>query len=72
MAVELLSVSEVARRVGIAPRVLSDLFYLKRLDDKRCPVIGGRRVVPVTYIPTIRAVLKRRGWLAPPGSRARR
>jgi hypothetical protein len=58
-----LSVSEVARRLGARPRHIADLFYQRRPDDKRCPVIGGRRIVPVDYLGEIEAVLREQGRL---------
>lgn len=56
-----LSVSEVARRLGARPKDISDLFYLRHLDDERCPVIGGRRLVPLDYVPEIERVLREFG-----------
>jgi hypothetical protein len=57
------TVSEVARRWGIAPRHISDLFYSRRLDDARCPIIGGRRLIPEDYLPEIEIILRRSGHL---------
>jgi hypothetical protein len=56
-------VSEVARRLGVRPRDISDLFYERRLSDDRCPVVGGRRLIPADYVPTIAKVLRREGRL---------
>jgi len=53
-------VSEVARQLGVRPRDISDLFYQRRLDDGRCPVVGGRRLIPADYIPAIREALQAR------------
>lgn len=58
-----LIVSEVARRIGARPKDISDLFYLRRLDDKKCPVVGGRRLIPVDYIPEIEKTLRQFGRL---------
>ena len=55
--VEGLSVREVARQLGVRPRDISDLFYARRLDDARCPIIGGRRRIPANSVPTIREAL---------------
>lgn len=57
------TVGEVARPFGIAPRVISDLFYSHHLDNQRCPVVGGRRIIPVEYVPQIEAVLRERGLI---------
>jgi hypothetical protein len=54
-------VSEIARRFKIAPRVLSDLFYQRELDDNRCPNVGGRRIIPADYLPEIETVLREIG-----------
>lgn len=56
-----LSVSEVARRIGATPRDISDLFYRRMLRDDLCPVVGGRRLIPDSYVDTIRAALRRAG-----------
>ena len=55
------TVSEVARRLGVRPREISDLFYQRRLSDERCPIVGGRRLIPPDYVPTISTALKARG-----------
>ena len=57
------TVSEVARPCGVLPRVISDLFYSRRLDDARCPIIGGRRLIPEDYISEIKEVLRELGHL---------
>ena len=59
------TVSDVGRRFGVAPRVISDLFYARKLDDRRCPIIGGRRLIPAEYLPTVEAALRRTGQLTP-------
>lgn len=59
-----LTVSQIARHLNVPPRVVSDLFYARRLDDKRCPVVGGRRLVPTDYIGEVEAVLRAAGWLS--------
>lgn len=56
-------VSEVARRYGIAPRAISDLFYSRRLDDRRCQIIGGKRLIPAEYLPAIEEALREAGHL---------
>ena len=56
-----LSVSEAARRLGARPKDISDLFYLRELDEEHGPIIAGRRVISEDYLPTIRRVLKQRG-----------
>ena len=54
-------VSEIARLLNVAPRILSDLFYQRRLDDARCTIVGGRRLIPADYLPEIKAVLLEAG-----------
>lgn len=54
-----LSVSEVARRLGSMPRDISDLFYRRELRDDLCPIVGGRRLIPESYVPEIEAALRR-------------
>ncbi len=56
-----LSVSQVARRLKVAPRQISDLFYRRLLPDDSCPILAQRRIIPSTYIEEIEAALKRHG-----------
>jgi hypothetical protein len=58
-----LIVSEVARQIGARPKDISDLFYQRKLDDKRCPIVGGRRLIPDDYLPVIEATLRDLGRL---------
>ncbi len=66
---ENLTVSAAARQltretgITIAPPLISTLFYKRHLDDSRCPVIGGRRLIPSTYLPAIRQALRDQGVL---------
>ena len=55
-----LFVSDVARRLGVRPRDISDLFYQRLLRDDSCPIVGGRRLIPRTYVPVIEAALRDR------------
>jgi hypothetical protein len=64
-----LIVSEVARRIpGARPKDISDLLYRRRLDDARCPIVGGRRLIPLDYLPEIERVLREAGYLQPESS----
>lgn len=60
---EFLSVSEAARELGAKPKHISDLLYQRELRDDLCPIVGGRRLIPRSYLPTIRHVLVERGLL---------
>lgn len=60
-----LGISDTSRRYGIPPKVLSDLFYQRHLDDSVCPVIAGRRLIPASYLPEIEAALRERGYAIP-------
>ena len=60
------TVSDVGRRFGVPPRVISDLFYARKLDDRSCPIIGGRRLIPSEYLPEVEAALQRAGQLPAP------
>jgi hypothetical protein len=55
----------VARRIGARPKDISDLFYLRKLSDEQCPIVGGRRMIPEAYIPTIERALRDAGRLQP-------
>jgi hypothetical protein len=52
-----LTVSMVARQLDVIPRVISDLFYRRKLDDSTCPIVNGARIIPHTYIPKIVSAL---------------
>jgi hypothetical protein len=54
-------VSEIGRQIGARPRDISDLFYQRKLDDQRCPVVGGRRLIPEDYLETIQRTLRNLG-----------
>ena len=58
-------VAEAARRLqasgeDVKPREISDLFWSGKLDSSRCPLIGGRRMIPLDYLPTVAAILRSR------------
>lgn len=57
------SVSELARELGCRPRDISDAFYRRWLDDTVTPIVSGRRLIPADYVPTIREVLCRHGFI---------
>jgi hypothetical protein len=64
-----LTVSDVARAlsdqlgVEVGPRDISDLFYTRLLRDDLCPIVGGRRLIPRSYLPEIVDVLRARGMI---------
>jgi len=60
---DFLSVSEAARQLGARPKTISDLLYQRELPDDLCPIVGGRRLIPRGYLPTIRELLVERGLL---------
>jgi hypothetical protein len=57
------AVRELQSQYGeeVEPRVLTNLFYQRRLDSHRCPIIGGRRLIPHDYLPVILRTLRERG-----------
>ena len=46
-----LTVSDPARELSdefgqvVRPRDITDLFYKRVLEDRRCPILGGRRLI---------------------------
>jgi len=66
-----LSVSEVARHLGVPPRGVSDLFYQRELRDDLCPIVGGRRLIPPEYVDEVARVLRRHGRLPAKGLQSR-
>ena len=59
---EHLTVGEVAKRLGVKSAHLTRLFYDGVFRDDICPIVCGRRIIPTSYLPEIRAALKRRGY----------
>ena len=57
------TISRLSRRWNIPPRKISDRFYSRELDDSRCPIIDGRRIIPAEYVPEIERVLREAGVL---------
>jgi hypothetical protein len=63
------TVSDAAREltvhegVVVSPKVLTDLYYRRVLDDVYCPIVGGRRLIPADYLPVLARVLRSRGLL---------
>jgi hypothetical protein len=57
---------EISRRAGqtVPPRLISDLFYQRRLDDQRCPIVGRFRLISEDYLPEIEGVLRDEGLLS--------
>lgn len=54
-----LTISEVADQLDVPPRVISDLFYQRKLDIRTCPIVGRSRIIPASYLPKIREALAR-------------
>ena len=59
--VQYLGVGDLARRFGVRPSRISQLFYEQRLDESRCPIISGRRIIPADYIEVVAMELRRKG-----------
>jgi hypothetical protein len=59
-ALEFLTQTEAAHRLGIAPRVIGDALHRGKLDPKDFPLLGTRRVVPIAMLDTLRRVLTRK------------
>ncbi len=64
---EFLTVSEAARELEavvdgtVRPRDISTLFYQRELRDDLCPIMGGRRLIPRSYLNVIAMVLRQKG-----------
>lgn len=56
-----LSVGDVARKLNVRPSVVTQLFYERKLRDDICPIVGGRRLIPPSYIQIIVMALRRKG-----------
>lgn len=60
---EVFSMTEVALKHGCRPRDISDLFYLRVLDDRRLVRRGKRRLIPRSFLPDVIRELKSRDKL---------
>ena len=58
---DILAVGDVADRLGVAPRQVTELFYTRRVNPKRAPVVAGRRLIPVELVSVIAMELRRKG-----------
>ena len=47
----------------VRPRDISTLFYARELRDDLCPIVGGRRLIPQSYLPQVAWALKRKGLI---------
>jgi hypothetical protein len=56
-----LTVSEAARRLGAAPRLISDLLYARRVPDGVAPLVGKVRLIDPAHLTTIAAELRKAG-----------
>ena len=56
-----LTVSDAARLLGVAPRLISDLFYRRVLPEGIAPVVGRVRLIDPAHLATIRAELVKAG-----------
>src|SRR5687768_14099512 len=55
-----LSVGDAARKLNVSPRKLTDLLYRQILLGDTCPLIGGRRFIPASYLGEIEKTLQAR------------
>ena len=62
--VEYISLSKAAAKLGVKPKLLSDLIWAHAIDTTHCPLIGRTRCIPVDLLPVIREVLVEKGKLA--------
>jgi hypothetical protein len=67
--IEFTIVGEIVRDLAVRgeavrPRDITDLFYKRLLPGERCPVVGGRRLIPRDLVPAIEAELRERGLIA--------
>ncbi len=60
------TVGDIARRHGVRPSQVTQLFTERRIPEDLCPVISGRRLIPIQIIPAIVAELRRKGIAVQP------
>jgi hypothetical protein len=56
--------------VVVRPRDVTDLFYSRILQEDRCPILAGRRLIPVDLIPAIESKLRENGRIPASAGRA--
>ena len=56
-----LGVGDVAKRLGVRPTQITQLFYEQRLRNDLCPIVAGRRLIPPSYVAVIAIGLRRKG-----------
>jgi len=61
MRVDLFSISEAAAMLGTNRQIISNVLYLGYLEDKST-IIGGRRLLDLSFIEEIGSELDRRGY----------
>jgi hypothetical protein len=62
--VSFLTASGAAERIaGAKPKDISDLLYQRKVDTSRCPVVAGRRLIPLELLGEIEAALRAAGRL---------
>jgi len=54
---------DVAYELATNPIHITALFYRRLLDNDRCRVVRGRRLIPRAYIPEIRQKLIEHGYM---------
>ena len=64
-----LSVGDAAKILGVRPAEITALFYQQKLCGDRCPIIGGRRIIPADYVEIIAMELRRKGIAVTKGDR---
>lgn len=58
-----LTVSDAARKLGVSPRDVSDLFYRRIIPDDSAPIVDGRRAIPDDLMWLIESKLQGMGKL---------
>ncbi len=61
----IVTVGQVARKLSVPGFEISNLFYRGHLNEKVCPVVSGRRLIPEDYVPEIACELRRIGKMPP-------
>jgi hypothetical protein len=64
------TVGDIARGLSdqlgrdVRPADITNLYYRRILPDDHCPVVAGRRLIPLDMVPAIEAKLRERGRFA--------
>jgi hypothetical protein len=68
MSGEWLGVGEVARKLGVSPRHVSDVIYQGRLSREHCMMLATRWYIRAEYVPEVGQIIGNKRRSTPAGA----